>query len=239
MSRVFGEIIFHFFAPPKTSFWYETRFSHDRKQIVATQRCKKFSHPFRNLSESRLLHRISFENLSRAPNFLLLYHRLLGSMPPSRKRGAIKSYALKKRYLGLTIADSRRANKLFRILRRLYQAYTAFVFDPMRDIIWGLITVLALRYYKITRESLAQPVPILRLNRTIASFEETGVNTMFRFRSKDQLVTLFNLLQVPRVFRFIDEEKKKNHGRVSGEEAFLISLARISSTKRLSDGFHT
>jgi hypothetical protein len=39
---------------------------------------------------------------------------------------------------------------------------------------------------------------------------------------------------MPEFFRFIDD-RGHNHGRVSGEEAFLIGLARLSSTKTLHD----
>ena len=68
----------------------------------------------------------------------------------------------------------------------------------------------------------------------MGSFSETEVSIKFRFRNRGQLQVLFNNLRVPDFFRFIDD-KGKNHGRVSGEEAFLICLARLSSTKTLHD----
>ena len=45
---------------------------------------------------------------------------------------------------------------------------------------------------------------------------------------------LIMLRRIPNFFRFINDNGK-NHGRVRGEEAFLICLARLTSTKPLHD----
>ena len=89
-------------------------------------------------------------------------------------------------------------------------------------------------YYVITRERVVPSLLIHHLNRTVGSFSETEVSIKFRFRDRGQLQLLFDNLRVPNFFRFIDDDGE-NHGRVRGDEAYLVGLARLSSTKTLHD----
>ena len=154
---------------------------------------------------------------------------------PAKKRKPIKEYALKSRYLGITIERAKEGRKTFRVLRRLFEIYEVLPYGaPMKDALWENIIAFSRRYYVITRERLVPALLIYHLNRKVGSFSETEASIKFRFRNRGQLQLLFNNLRVPNFFRFIDD-KGKNHGRVSGEEAFLIGLARLSSTKTLHD----
>ena len=98
----------------------------------------------------------------------------------------------------------------------------------MKDALWENIIAFYRRYYVITRERLVPALLIHHLNRTVGSFSETKVSIKFRFRKWGQLQLLCNNLRVPKIFRFIDDNGK-SHGRVRGEEAFLIGLACLSS----------
>ena len=153
-------------------------------------------------------------------------------MPP-KKRKPIKQYALKSRYLGITIERAKEGRKTFRVLRRLFETYVLLPYGaPMKDVLWENIIAFSKRYYMITRERVVPPLLIHHLNRTVGSFSETEVSIKFRFRNRGQLQLLFDNLRVPNFFRFIDDDGK-NHGRVSGEEAFLIGLACLSPNSQI------
>jgi hypothetical protein len=116
--------------------------------------------------------------------------------PPPKKRLSIKKYALKKRNLGLTIANGRAAQNTLRVLRRMFDAYLLLPLNsPMNDILWDGIRGFALRYYRLTREVIHPPLAILHLNRRIESFSEIEVSIKFRFRSCNQLRHLFTKLE--------------------------------------------
>ena len=151
---------------------------------------------------------------------------------PAKKRKPIKEYALKSRYLGITIERAKEGRKTFRVLRRLFEIYVVMPYGaPMKDALWENIIASSRRFYVITRERLVPALLIHHLNRTVGS---TEVSIKFRFCNRGQLQLLFNNLRIPIFFRFIDDNGK-NHGRVRGEEAFLICLARLTSTKPLHD----
>jgi hypothetical protein len=97
-----------------------------------------------------------------------------------------------------------------------------------------VIHMSLIAYHRKTREEIIHRAPLVRLTRTIDSFNDTEVNGLFRFRNKSQLHRLYVALGIDRLGPKIVVDPVNRHS-CTGEEFFTIGLYRICSVKRLED----
>jgi hypothetical protein len=141
----------------------------------------------------------------------------------------IKSYALHKRYLGLTCRESRIIAKYNRELRQLTILHSILGNGTEQDDIEMLMHMMWIRRNYIVKEKIIYRAPFVSLHRTIDSFSDVEVPNLFRFRSRQQLSRLIVALQIP------EKIILPSRNTCTGEELLLVELIRISSVSRLQD----
>ena len=159
---------------------------------------------------------------------IMTLHLLLNIMGPKR-RCSIKSYALKSRYLGLTVQEKRKASNYRRWIRQLIIIQAVDGTGAEAAELEEVTEILILMYVKLTRERRIPRIPIPRQNRTIESFSDIEISDCFRFRNRLQLHQLKSLLKIP------DNFNLPYRHSCTGEELLLVGLYRLSSTKDLID----
>ena len=133
---------------------------------------------------------------------IMTLHLLLNIMGPKR-RCSIKSYALKSRYLGLTVQEKRKASNYRRWIRQLIIIQAVDGTGAEAAELEEVTEIIILMCIKLTRERSIPRISTPRLNRTIESISVIEISDSFRFR----IIELFKSSRCPKIFEKIIQEK--------------------------------
>jgi len=136
-------------------------------------------------------------------------------------------YSYRKRFLGISIREQQKLKK-WKIILLASHLLSIENSDFTVDEINNLKVLSAYAYLRLRKEPVYNMAPCARMNRTIESFDEEECYRLFRFRKPD-LKRLYNVLHVP------EHVVLSNRTTVTGEEVFLVSLRRLSSTCPMQD----
>lgn len=147
----------------------------------------------------------------------------------SFKRRPIKSYGYRKRFLGTTAAERMDISDLE--LAIIVVAMIPLIESSIpEEFALQMLIPLLNGYIEVAYEpdyTLERPLP--RKGLTVAGLVDSDIPHSFRFRDKEQLLTLMRVLQIPETVLL------SNGSVLTGEEVFLFALRRMSYPSRYHD----
>ena len=157
------------------------------------------------------------------------------------KTKTAKKLAVKLRHEALTSNDQHFLRRGYAVLKRLLDQTTLLLqLESSRSLMSSSSLDFVYHNYRFIRRVLGLIVKKLaipdtdrslwnrRLNRTIDTFTNEQIKNDFNFQNKDQLRVLFVCLKIPQSICL------DNGCRVTGEEAFLVTIYRMSWPRKLT-----
>lgn len=146
-----------------------------------------------------------------------------------RKRKVRKQYSLLYRYLGMRPNELYRERNLKKWFRNLI-LLDAIVDDRSDEAeIEEILEILFMNILHLTTERRVPRMDIVRLNRTIESFNVQELDNGCRCRSHEDMRRLLHALELP------DRCTLRNRSTCTGEELLLIGMWRLCSREDLYD----
>ena len=130
----------------------------------------------------------------------------------------------------MTCKEKRIANRDLKRIKQLILILAAVDDNPTKAEMEELIVISMIFYRRLTEKVVVmQPDRVIHPRVTILSFSSIEIPSTFRFRSTEQLVRLYNSLNIPAKIVM------PSRHTCSREELFLVGLTRITSVTRLQD----